>query len=475
MADSLYLKYLKQFGYAPQNVNHLMAFGKEIGQPIKFKDARMTIKTPPDPNDHDEPKAYEIKVKYNGNLFTIYKDEESSIYTVNQLRSEVAEKYIHESASSLIFKLDGSIVNDYNQNIFSFNKHIIIFRVDLKKKKSVSKIISSNKQPQQIECKINNSSFKQKLKLFNECKDDEKQPIAMNKVITSVSVGRMKQKFIEMESEKHKQKPLIKVIKKKWEPPALLTAKCETCFGTTSDILPLYCTHQFCYECMTNYIKAQSDKTRIKCPLCGSDQFGSDISHNHYISLIKRSLDTSRHTYVKPTTCLTIGCRTLINPLIKRRFDCNRCGKRWCIRCKVPWHGNIDCDDFNKKNVSKEIGKEMIQYLQNCELKQIGDIQGVPSIRCCPKCFMPIYHVSNCKHVQCTQCNTSFCFVCMEIADESGWKCGSYDEQCPIAPIVIPNFVSELNEQNLSNNKRLVTVPIGCNFMLCEDMKKMRR
>eukprot|EP01084_Bolivina_argentea_P013738 25748_1 len=26
---------------------------------------------------------------------------------------------------------------------------------------------------------------------------------------------------------------------------------------------------------------------------------------------------------------------------------------------------------------------------------------------------------------------------------------------------------------HLSNNKRLVTVPIGCNFMLCEDMKKM--
>merc|ERR1712032_818347 len=48
------------------------------------------------------------------------------------------------------------------------------------------------------------------------------------------------------------------------------------------------------------------------------------------------------------------------------------------------------------------------------------NVAGTPAIRACPTCYMPIHHISDCKHVVCAGCHTEFC-----------WLCAKKEEDCP--------------------------------------------
>ena len=60
----------------------------------------------------------------------------------------------------------------------------------------------------------------------------------------------------------------------------------------------------------------------------------------------------------------------------------------------------------------------------------------VPSMRACPTCSTLIEHLDGCKETTCSQCDTTFCFVCLEKWDPTteDLDCGIEDVICPIAP-----------------------------------------
>jgi len=75
-----------------------------------------------------------------------------------------------------------------------------------------------------------------------------------------------------------------------------------------------------------------------------------------------------------------------------------------------------------------------IRTLKECSTKKIGDVEGCPDTRACPKCGLLITHTDACKHMAC-RCGCNFCFICLKTQDASGkWQCGSYSAACPIAP-----------------------------------------
>eukprot|EP00483_Globobulimina_turgida_P008980 UN08998 len=74
-----------------------------------------------------------------------------------------------------------------------------------------------------------------------------------------------------------------------------------------------------------------------------------------------------------------------------------------------------------------------MQIIRKAETKQIGDVDGVPSIRFCPNCAQLIKHTEACKHMECSQCNTEFCFVCLSICVGGQWQCGSSGAVCPVS------------------------------------------
>ena len=65
------------------------------------------------------------------------------------------------------------------------------------------------------------------------------------------------------------------------------------------------------------------------------------------------------------------------------------------------------------------------------------NLSGCPSVRACPHCGILIEYESQCKHMTCVACNTTFCFICLRLRNEhdGGRYNWSISHACPIAPL----------------------------------------
>ena len=32
-----------------------------------------------------------------------------------------------------------------------------------------------------------------------------------------------------------------------------------------------------------------------------------------------------------------------------KRYDCTECLQEWCLQCQVPWHYDMDCNEFKER------------------------------------------------------------------------------------------------------------------------------
>lgn len=112
--------------------------------------------------------------------------------------------------------------------------------------------------------------------------------------------------------------------------------------------------------------------------------------------------------------------------------------ERGCVRASlsgsasiVPFHLNFV---FSSGNLACSGEDRRLRILRNCRRKEIVGVVGCPSLRACVSCGMLIEHVRACKHMKCP-CGKEFCFICLKPRENSGWKCGGYNEACTIAPV----------------------------------------
>jgi hypothetical protein len=73
----------------------------------------------------------------------------------------------------------------------------------------------------------------------------------------------------------------------------------------------------------------------------------------------------------------------------------------------------------------------------------------IPNRRVCPKCFNFGAYDEKCKYHTCTKCKYTFCFLCLEEADECKRKYkSSYSHRCVLQPAtqsysMFPRLMSE--------------------------------
>lgn len=117
------------------------------------------------------------------------------------------------------------------------------------------------------------------------------------------------------------------------------------------------------------------------------------------------------------------------------RVVCPRCKYGdFCAKCLKKWKGttnqlcgNADCQIYGDY-------LKMSPWDKKFDLKDNGkdiSIMG-PRHRICPNCSTLIAHDTGCKHMTCTGCNKSFCWICLSIKGNEGWKCGSFSNYCGI-------------------------------------------
>jgi len=194
------------------------------------------------------------------------------------------------------------------------------------------------------------------------------------------------------------------------------------------------------------------------CPKCGVKV--NFTVYRHILSSIKtseellnysrrvteNSLKKQQRMTKKCPTCGTYGRRNfarLRNNV--NRVVCDTCTRNmgrevpFCWFCGNTWKGSgKGCGNSKCEGAEGDL-----RVLRNCKTKKIGEVDGCPDTRACPRCGQLINHIDKCKHMQCLSCKCDFCFVCLKTKDSSGnWQCGAAYAACTVAPrqLTIPNY-----------------------------------
>jgi len=179
---------------------------------------------------------------------------------------------------------------------------------------------------------------------------------------------------------------------------------CFLCGGSElSDIITLtHCGHKLCRECLNSFIKITAiDKLNIQCPFCyaSMDQYKDvkcALSHQEYFDI-----------YLAPNLkhCLSPHCNNTVKLMgtSAARLDCAKCTKSWCLKCKVPWHENMDCATYKQSGAYQNIEQQFTQFLS----EHSNDIKK------CPNCRVNVEKNDGCSHMHCVNCAQHFCWNCL--------------------------------------------------------------
>ncbi|PHU20579.1 hypothetical protein BC332_11730 [Capsicum chinense] len=171
------------------------------------------------------------------------------------------------------------------------------------------------------------------------------------------------------------------------------------------------CSHSFCYECTSKHIMARiSQKAKvIGCPgvRCGA-------AFNVYIcrfmipeeariqwdeSVCQSMILDSQKVYCPFRDCSAL----LVNDSEEsiNETKCPLCKRSFCAACRVPWHPEFTCKEFQKLNGKK--GSKGEDFLKTLAMKK--------NWQKCPNCKTFVEKTQGCIHMTC-RCEYQFCYRC---------------------------------------------------------------
>ncbi|KAH9288571.1 hypothetical protein KI387_032688, partial [Taxus chinensis] len=132
----------------------------------------------------------------------------------------------------------------------------------------------------------------------------------------------------------------------------VLVQPCGICFNDSLEEMfeGLNCLHHYCRTCMTRFINSMVEQKRhqIYCP---HDSCGEPLTPQECVYfLLAEIFDAWFSLEAQIADCDKVYCpfqtleggaeREMVN------MECLFCHRMFCIKCKVPWHGNLDCSEF---------------------------------------------------------------------------------------------------------------------------------
>lgn len=171
------------------------------------------------------------------------------------------------------------------------------------------------------------------------------------------------------------------------------------------------CSHSFCYECTSKHIMARiSQKAKvIGCPgvSCGA---AFDVNACRFMipkeARIKwdESVCQSMILDSQKLHCPFRDCSALLvndSGVSIEEIKCPLCKRSFCAACRVPWHPEFTCKEFQKLNGKKGgKGEDMVKTLAKKKNWQK-----------CPNCKIYVEKTEGCIHMTC-RCEYQFCYRC---------------------------------------------------------------
>ncbi|XP_057781746.1 E3 ubiquitin-protein ligase RSL1-like [Salvia miltiorrhiza] len=216
-----------------------------------------------------------------------------------------------------------------------------------------------------------------------------------------------------------------------------LTKTCTICLEDTDVdqmLLIAGCLHSYCFSCMSKHAQFKLLHGIIpKCPdencksLLELDSCKKFLTAELFDIMCQRvkeaSIPPAEKIYCPYARCSTLLSKTELQGskggadavAVLGGRKCPRCGGLFCINCKVPWHSNMSCSDFKRRNPNSCKDEKKLKSLATENLW-----------RQCPKCNHMVSLSTGCYHIYC-RCGHEFCYTC-----GAEWQNKKATCSCPI-------------------------------------------
>lgn len=182
------------------------------------------------------------------------------------------------------------------------------------------------------------------------------------------------------------------------------------------------CLTQLCATCLVTHTitNIRNGKAKIECPSCSEDINSSTILYNNeipanirerYQEILAQDFAEKNNAFIK--LCPHCNFITILDDNDSRARSkrsrrlstewivCDQCKKEWCWSCYAPSHPNETCRQFKKNHTQLD----MWAKIRRSDNQQRNAQQ-------CPKCSIYIEKIDGCDHMQCSKCNSKFCYRC---------------------------------------------------------------
>ncbi|CAL2264760.1 unnamed protein product [Prunus armeniaca] len=192
------------------------------------------------------------------------------------------------------------------------------------------------------------------------------------------------------------------------------------------------CLHKYCLACMKHHVEvnlqsgilAQCPHKDCKCEvnIITCKNFLSPELADVMIERIKESsIPVTEKVYCAFPTCSALMSKKEVLEHTKTSFvseggrKCMKCQRYFCVNCKVPWHYDMSCYDYQRSE-TYSLAEE--QLLKSLAMKKLW--------RQCSKCKHMVELDSGCYHITC-RCGHQFCYTC-----GAEWKNKRATCSCPL-------------------------------------------
>ncbi|GKD04085.1 IBR domain-containing protein [Tanacetum coccineum] len=191
------------------------------------------------------------------------------------------------------------------------------------------------------------------------------------------------------------------------------------------------CNHEYCRDCMKQHVEAKlRDGMMPRCPNEGCEsELKIDGCENILTpklaemmkQLLKEaSIPVTEKFYCPYPKCSTLMSKTEVHQLPRSIYEigarmCDKCHGSFCISCRVPWHKNMDCAEYKRRNPNPLVQESKLKNLAAQNLW-----------RQCIKCKHMIELATGCYHMTC-RCGYEFCYTC-----GAEWKNKKATCSCPL-------------------------------------------
>jgi hypothetical protein len=211
---------------------------------------------------------------------------------------------------------------------------------------------------------------------------------------------------------------------------------CQICFLEVleDNKFNLICKHQFCKECIIEYLKEEIKNSRVTnlgCPTKDCVELFSDneiknlISDEYYYKYRKFLMRAKIKDDNNLVVCPIVDCDEE-EKKINKKYTCNN-GHNFCSNCNQAWHGYSDCD-------------------KDKEIKDFATYSGY-IVKKCPQCKVWTEKNEGCNHMTCKICSYNWCWIC--------------ENECLPDHYMIegtPCYGKQFNDQNRNENNELFMI-----------------